>query len=827
MSQKIQIRRGLKSSLPTLSEGELGFTTDYKEIYIGSDSGNHRLAKFSDTDTYIVELTRWGIVQGLPTKRLETISATSVNCYADADYLTAYNNMMGLNNAFDWAYSNGYRYVKVPFGSYSICHANVSDDDKQNRIVISHDNFVVDFSGATFKVMFDSVKRSPYDKVKSGSVYVTNTADPYLLTGTSITVRDCSFVTIRNIKLIGDKLDRDFTLQDEKAREHTYGIASGAGCKFCTVENCDVSFFMGDGLTNSISKNNVFIKNGYDLTWVVQTLDATGAVATSTTNCTSSYVAVNEKSSYFLQGYGSTQGLTALVNKKYSIYCYDTNKVFLTKLDDTFVLRSFTTVANTAFIRLVVQESSVDVNGWTMSLYKGNYGSFHFYRNNFIHHNHRGGMTIGVNDTFIDSNHFYNNGVYPDKENNLPGFEQNNGSQFLTRYQINMEDSQGFNINITNNRFDGSRIGIAARGWDYTVKGNEFKNNIGLILYKVRQLTLDDNYFDNSGFDTYPYNIGEAPERDWNITNNTFDGSFNVQGVNPINAIANNVFKSSITIPGVVKVFKGNTVKLEKDLGFIDAVSLKAIPLMEDCSFEKDVNATVNNSILLWNTRLSNCSFKNIKVRMQDNILHGCEIADSSFEILTGSIKLRECNVNHGTYVQKSNYAMIPENSAFIGLNNTTNAINLEFVDCVINSTSTQSIFTSPSKALANTSVTLKRTKVTKTGNTNIGFGVFNGALYFLESTVSCDSVVPAFSPNISVAHKYIDSSFTNVSFTTKLTDVVYGQLDINLMVIPLTGSGAPSATPQKLGQEYYDTTNKKLYKAFGTSASTDWVIMN
>lgn len=40
MANKIQQRRGLKSSIPTLSSGELGYTTDTRELFIGTGSGN-------------------------------------------------------------------------------------------------------------------------------------------------------------------------------------------------------------------------------------------------------------------------------------------------------------------------------------------------------------------------------------------------------------------------------------------------------------------------------------------------------------------------------------------------------------------------------------------------------------------------------------------------------------------------------------------------------------------------------------------------------------------------------------------------------------------
>ena len=41
------------------------------------------------------------------------------------------------------------------------------------------------------------------------------------------------------------------------------------------------------------------------------------------------------------------------------------------------------------------------------------------------------------------------------------------------------------------------------------------------------------------------------------------------------------------------------------------------------------------------------------------------------------------------------------------------------------------------------------------------------------------------------------------------------------------TGTAAPTTTPTKIGDQYVDTTNKKIYFATGTTASTDWTIVN
>lgn len=39
----IKIKRGLKKTLPTLQDGELAFTTDTNELYIGTTTGNKLL----------------------------------------------------------------------------------------------------------------------------------------------------------------------------------------------------------------------------------------------------------------------------------------------------------------------------------------------------------------------------------------------------------------------------------------------------------------------------------------------------------------------------------------------------------------------------------------------------------------------------------------------------------------------------------------------------------------------------------------------------------------------------------------------------------------
>lgn len=67
----------------------------------------------SSANIYLIELERWGIQLGIPTKP-----------YVVADYNKANTNITGINNALKWANNNSYNYVVFPRGEYSLCYPN-------------------------------------------------------------------------------------------------------------------------------------------------------------------------------------------------------------------------------------------------------------------------------------------------------------------------------------------------------------------------------------------------------------------------------------------------------------------------------------------------------------------------------------------------------------------------------------------------------------------------------------------------------------------------------------------------------------------------------
>ena len=57
MTNTIQVRRGANADLPTLSAGEIGFSTDTKQLHIGDGTTNHEIAMLANVLKNIVEDT--------------------------------------------------------------------------------------------------------------------------------------------------------------------------------------------------------------------------------------------------------------------------------------------------------------------------------------------------------------------------------------------------------------------------------------------------------------------------------------------------------------------------------------------------------------------------------------------------------------------------------------------------------------------------------------------------------------------------------------------------------------------------------------------------
>ncbi len=192
---KIQVKRVLKADLPVLDEGEFGFCTDTKELFIGSDNGNIRIGRIddigilSDNIDYsnkdigrILEVDANGKLtfqdKPLSVKNLGDLNDTDfaispsngdvltydnglwkainmLNQYPSGTYIielerwkisnTGTNpkeTTKGINDALVWATNNDYSRCKLPAGTYLI--------DKDSHVEMVN-NMILDLSGCTLK----------------------------------------------------------------------------------------------------------------------------------------------------------------------------------------------------------------------------------------------------------------------------------------------------------------------------------------------------------------------------------------------------------------------------------------------------------------------------------------------------------------------------------------------------------------------------------------------------------------------------------------------------------------------------------------------------
>ena len=681
---------------------------------------------------YVIDLPSFGITEGLPTKGTELIDDKIVRCYSDEAYTIAYNNAKGLQEAVNYAVAQGYNYIVMPKGKYAVCY-NTDGYPKFN----GYDGIVIDLGCSTLKVIYDSEKMNPY---------ITDSTLPYKSGGILIKITNCKNTFLCNGTIIGDKIDRSFILQDEKAVEWTYGVGCGGGCIDCGVYNMDLSLFMGDGLTCSTGNNRTVVV-GYQMGFTQSALNSDGTVSDSTQYCTSAYINVNGCKALYLQGYGYTQGLTYLANKNYTTAFYDSNKNYMGRDTECYVLRSTVLPSGCCYVRLQVEETSVDKDGWYMFLKDGYYGQGISFRNNFIHHNHIGGLTIGVNDMYIRDNIFYRNGMYPDTDHNLPGFEQGSGAPFQTRYHINMEDSQGWNINIEDNIFIDGNISIAARGMDYKIRRNKFKNN-RVVLYKLRKVDFSNNI--GGGFGTFAYNADVIVLRDWNIHDNEFS-YFSISGDSPITKFSGNIVHTSFTTAAVINNPFNDLTFYLKQTAYQSIVTLND-NTCNRCKFIKEDN-TYSNTISLANMTLNNCEFNNIKVGANGSTFNDCIITNCSFREVAGGVTFNNCTITINKDNLNNPYPIYPYNASLIDMSgySTTEAQgSVTFNNCTI-------LFNNEHPFIGGAGAErypviiniVNGTIITRTVNNSLGFNYCSSAATwnFSDSTISVPSSVTIKKP--------------------------------------------------------------------------------
>lgn len=416
---------------------------------------------------YIIETDRWGITSGIPAKP-----------YTDSDYLRADANVQGINSAIQWASDNGYRYLIMPYGEYPICYPK--------SILITASNLTIDFSNATLKVIYDSNRKSPFDNRTGATDYYNFPGNGQ--NGVGIKLQSVTNTHITNLVLIGNKADRSFNQAAEASVEWTYGIQIIRGSSYCSVKNCKISSFMGDGISIDSSSRFDYAEFGLGLTANEVDRQTGALIPAASGTAVSQMIAIpaGTYDSFLIAGAGYSR-LTALNVKEVDVVFYTADNAYLTRYDDKKIYTPISIPSDARKLRLILHNETSLAKNMQITLKYGLTPHHNLIEYNEVFNIHRGGITLGGNYNIVQNNVIHDGTGLLDRK---PFFTD------PTRYGINQEDSYGDNCIVRNNLFYNLHHGLLAGCWTLEIHNNHFYNltGIGINLYTLHAANVRENY---------------------------------------------------------------------------------------------------------------------------------------------------------------------------------------------------------------------------------------------------------------------------------------------------------------------------------------------
>lgn len=564
--------------------------------------------------SYTLELSRWGIVAGLPSKP-----------YTDANYIQADRNVQGFNNAIQWAHDNGYRIVVVPKGMYAICYPRT--------IMITQSNMTLDFGGSTLKVIYDSARKSPFDTRTGVTDYYNFPGrDSTGQDGVSIKLQSVTDSHVRNLVLIGDKADRSFANPAETANEWTRGIQLVRGASYCSIRNCTVSSYMGDSL--SIDSTGFYEYAEFNMGLTVNDVDRnTGAlIPTAEAVLTSQLLTIptNEYNSFIVAGAGYTRQ-TALNNKETDVVFYRADNTLISRYDYKKIYTPISIPPGARKFRFILRDETSPTKNMQMTLKFGMIPQFNVIEFCEVYNIHRGGMTLGGSYNIIQNNIIHDGTGLMDQK---PLFND------PTRFGINQEDSFGENCIIRNNVLYNLHHGILMGCWSVEIHNNHLYNlsGIGINLYTVQFANVKENflYRCQSGIGLMSSYLEHSTI---NITNNMIQFAVNIglSGTGyEVNFSGNALINvSNFLLPeSDLYMCRNNSFKWTSDFAGIPTVTANRI---EQCSFEgksvrKDIYYRVNKSVAtIFTNVIVRAESRNQSKIAEDVYYDNCQFNNSIF----------------------------------------------------------------------------------------------------------------------------------------------------------------------------------------------------
>ena len=573
---------------------------------------------------FYIDLDKYGIKQGTFGKPP----------YTKQQWEIAYNNLLGFNKALEDADKLGLSHVVVPRGKYSFCYTNLKGASEiymaVNTSIKMFPNQTLDMNGSTFEVMYDSVNKNPYDKSPA-------TTPAWKLSGDLISIFNAPNAHVKNGVIIGDIPNRSFSdggsgFNSERGMEQTYGIKIDAGSHGATVENLNVSMFMGDGIVigayGAVKNRNIITgdqsksKPGY--------MDENGVIVkTPGAYISDKYPLIQgEHKEIQMRSGGGYTRIVPIKNNTFEYIFFNGETIISRK--KAIYLQTVTVPHNTTHLRIQFtneKEGLAALNN-NFAITKPQIHNVKI-EDCVIHNNHRGGISGGADFTTVRNCKIYHNGE--DSSIGVPIFPDS------TRYQINFEDSYSNKLIIENNLFFSGFHGVLAGVHHLHASGNLFYNVNGIIVYNNANSVITGNEF----YESVPLQLmgsNETQNRNILFENNTAYSSLfpiNATDLTLVKVKNNTLYLDGLNLAGNVE-FTDNTVKSYSSKYYTNYSNIRIdnIKKCTDNTFE-DFNYGSHYRLSVMKPRHSNSTIKNNVFRScsfnSHNLANHIEFIDSEF----------------------------------------------------------------------------------------------------------------------------------------------------------------------------------------------------
>lgn len=408
-------------------------------------AGTATITAYDGTKTYSksfsVTVTN-PVIETITSDKIYNVVLTDYNIKSDNTNSTLTTN--GIQNALNYASSNGYRKTIFPLGTYL-----VSPDV---RTISLPTNMIVDFSNSIINI-------EPNSKTNLGYVmflfdFVTDT-------------------TLMNAKIYGEADSTTLATSNEACLAIEFKEANNSG-----LDNCTVSKSPGFNIATSLK----LVKAGTTGTSInmnnfeVGSIDASGVNDNSITSFSFrsiNYLDISGLGSYYMLGYSQGYfGYNYLRSRLYSIFFYDANHNFVTAHMHNLQFYNYDKPSNIKYAKLVIYQDTAPASQDTdfsavAFLRTGSMPINCFIRNCTFEDNFSCGLAMcGGQNWTIENNSFSRNGK------RMPACD------------IDWED-----------------------GWDTMIgdiiRNNTFNSNCGVIFSAGASLTLHNNTFNRSNLVIY------------------------------------------------------------------------------------------------------------------------------------------------------------------------------------------------------------------------------------------------------------------------------------------------------------------------------------